>query len=164
MGAVRRLLMVAVAAALASAGAPVGSAAVANQPQANQPQANEGAARLAVGKLPSASKNTDRCQQPEEDNGPDLCAQWAAANAAREANRINRTALLWNIAGFFALLLTLIATAWAAWAASTAARAAQGSVEQFQSAEAGSLVPKLEVLGQDRAQKCGPYRRNGNAC
>jgi len=134
MGRRGRLVALAIAVALASAGthAGGGNVAVSKHGQANQ------APRLG-----------DRCENTKADNGPEICAQWAAANAARNANEINRDALKWNIAGFFALLLTLLATAWAAWAAGSAARAANRSMKLFQSAEAGQLVPKLVVNAYD---------------
>jgi hypothetical protein len=43
----------------------------------------------------------------------------------------------------------LIATAWAAWSAGVAARAANRSVDLFQAAEAGQLVPHLSIDAYD---------------
>lgn len=70
-----------------------------------------------------------RCEDPGAHNGSQLCAQWAAANAARESAAISLQSLRWSIGGFIALLLTLVASGWAAWAATKAARAAERSIE-----------------------------------
>jgi hypothetical protein len=150
MGALGRCVFaLAAAVALADAHAGVGDAAVANQAQQNQVRTNQNAANAAVRNLPSSRKNADRCKNPDADNGPDICAQWAAANAAREANKINSTALMWTVAGFFAILLTLFATAWAAFAAGSAARAANRSLDLFQRAEGGQLVPRGRLDSYD---------------
>ncbi|HEY5711737.1 MAG TPA: hypothetical protein VIT38_07565 [Allosphingosinicella sp.] len=70
-----------------------------------------------------------RCEDSEQRNGSEICAQWEAANAARQSAEIARDTLSWNIGAFFALFLTLGATAWSAFAASKAAKAAEKSTE-----------------------------------
>jgi hypothetical protein len=104
-----------------------------------------------------------RCDHPQSREESNLCAQWGAVFAARDANRltqeansalrdantINASTLWWTRIGFGAVLLTLIATAWAAWAAGDAARAANRSVDRFESAERGFLVPKVSVNSPD---------------
>jgi hypothetical protein len=91
----------------------------------------------------STKKDAERCENINTDNGPDICAQWVAANAARDGAKVSRETLYWNIAAFFAILFTLIATAWAAFAASAAAKAANLSLDLFQAAESGQLIPKI---------------------
>ena len=93
--------------------------------------------------------NAQRCDNPQRDNGPDICAQWVAANAARDAAKISEETLRWNIAAFFAILATLIATGWAAWAAGTASSAANASLDLFQKAEAGELAPFVTLNSRD---------------
>ncbi|MFC3694862.1 hypothetical protein ACFOWB_21780 [Chenggangzhangella methanolivorans] len=89
---------------------------------------------LALRDLPSPYTNEDRCENSESDNGPDLCAQWVAANAARESYRLSFKTFIATIAGVIAAFGALIATVWAAWAATEAARTARDvSIKQFAS-------------------------------
>ncbi|WP_277968199.1 hypothetical protein [Sphingomonas echinoides] len=71
-----------------------------------------------------------------------------ANNAARDANAVSTSTLFWTRAGFAAIIATLFATAWAAWAAAEAARAAKKSLDLFQQAEKGYLVPVVDLLSR----------------
>jgi hypothetical protein len=112
--------------------------AKAQEPTANQVQPGKGTTAAEIERLPSAETYQPRCDRPKNWDESDLCAQWGAVIAARQANALaaeaNRAAqkanivsantLRWTQAGIVAVLLTLIATAWAAWSAGVAARAA----------------------------------------
>lgn len=105
-----------------------------------------------VREIPAAYR--PKCQNPKTREESELCAQWAAAlaarqanalalqanEAAREANAVSAETLWWTRVGLFAVIATLLATAWAAWAAGSAARAAHESLSLFKDAEAGYLV------------------------
>ena len=137
--------------------------AVAQQPASHQTQARDSASGAPVRKLPGANKYQPRCDQPKDREESDLCAQWGAVfagrqanvlaaeanRAARDANTVSAETLWWTQAGFFAVVISLIASAFAAWAAAKAAKSANESVHMFQAAEAGILVPKIDWPAQD---------------
>src|SRR5687768_12649152 len=57
-----------------------------------------------------------------------LCAQWDTADSARRSVDVAERQMYWGMAGFFALVVTLLASAWAARASTRAALAAERSV------------------------------------
>lgn len=65
-----------------------------------------------------------RCQAPQDREDSDLCAQWSAVEAMKEANRVNQIALRAGWFEFIALLISIFFTGWAAIAAAKAAAAA----------------------------------------
>lgn len=133
--------------------------AVAQQAAYNQQAAERNMQRGEIGKLPRTEEYRPNCQRPQNREESDLCAQWGAVAAARrandlaadanratrDANSISAQTLLWTRLGFFAVVLTLFATAWAAWAAARAASMAERSVGLFKETEAGYLVPGVEI-------------------
>ena len=66
-----------------------------------------------------------QCQNPQNREDSDLCAQWSAVEAMKEANRVTQTALQAGWFEFIALLVSISLTGWTAFAASRAARSAE---------------------------------------
>lgn len=136
-----------------------GQNAVAKQPAQNQAQTTNGAPWSPKGKLPSANEYQPDCQRPKSREESDLCAQWGAVaaarrandlaananRAARDANAVSAETLIWTRRGFLAIILTLLATAWAAWAAARAASVADKSMKLFRDTEGGMLSPRVEL-------------------
>src|SRR5687767_315295 len=103
--------------------------AVPAKPSANQQSAITAATQGPVRQQLRVEEYKPRCNKPRNREESELCAQWGAVAAARDANRltvdanraladanaVSATMLAWTKAGFVALILTLVATAWAAW-------------------------------------------------
>lgn len=85
------------------------------------------------------------CAKPADVNEAGVCAAIEQASAARAANNLSAAALWWNKIGVGAVLLTLAFTAWAARAAAKAAQIAHKSMELFQHAEGGFMVPRIDI-------------------
>jgi hypothetical protein len=152
-----------VAAAATATLHPPGRAGAATNNVSAPSQTASVAPRIAGG-----AQTGERCGRPDAVDGSELCAQWVAANAAREAAEIANRSLKWNVGAFLALLATLAATAWSAWAAMRAAQAADRSV-QLSEAVAGAqlrayLLPgtfTLTSLAKGRYRITVPTRNSG---
>lgn len=70
-----------------------------------------------------------RCQSPQNREDSDLCAQWSAVEAMKEANRVTQIALTAGWFEFIALLVSIFFTGWAAIAASRAAKFAEAATK-----------------------------------
>lgn len=96
-------------------------------------QQRETASPCAAIIAPNQQKRSGQQKTLDDDpkRGPesDRCQQWRMAIAAEKQADLTETFLATTVVEIGALLLTLLATAWAAVAASRAAKAAQSSVE-----------------------------------
>ena len=117
--------------------------------QANQAETNQGAPARTARDLPPARDYKPDCQHPKSLEESDLCAQWGAVKAVRDANAIGTDTLYWTKIGIAAVLVTLVFTAFATWAAGRAAKAAIRSLTTFQTAESGMLIPAINLKGPD---------------
>ncbi len=75
----------------------------------------------ALEKLPQASHPDTGCNQGKDNRKSDLCAQWKAADAAKESADWTRRTFKLSVAGLVVGFLTLAAAAFAAWYARHAA-------------------------------------------
>jgi hypothetical protein len=116
-------------------------AAPAKQSQPQQPAANEPRtppapqpsqpSPVAEQQQPNSTNYQTNCDQPKSREEDDLCQQRRMAKAAEDAVWWAGRQTILGIAGFAAVLLTLVFTGWAAVAASRAARAAQKSADSI---------------------------------
>jgi hypothetical protein len=113
--------------------------------QSNRTEPRQSAPARSARDLPSPAPYKADCERPKSLEESDLCAQWGAAKAVRDANSIGAEVLYWTRLGFFAILATLTFTALATLAAGRAAKAALRSLNIFQAAEGGVLVPAISL-------------------
>jgi len=140
--------------------AQVSNAPIEQKTQADHTEPNRiQAPAVAEGKEKGSAKNQEHCDNPEANNGPDICAQWVAANAARKSAELAQSSLIWNVLSFFALLFTLLVTAWGSRAAVRAAKAAESSTLNQQKSSELQLRAYLRVvpLALDRVRALTPF-------
>lgn len=99
------------------------------------PDARHNPARNASEPVPSKDNQVSppaydpRCHRPQSRDDSDLCAQWGAVEAMKEANRITQIALRAGWFEFMALMVSIFFTGWAAIAASRAAKIAEDATK-----------------------------------
>ncbi len=102
-------------------------------------------------RLPTLAENSKidpdgyqpNCEAPQNKDDADLCAQWAMVGATDRGNNLAASQLWLTFFEIVALIVTISFTAWAAVAAANASKAARESVDLFQKAESGLLVPSV---------------------
>lgn len=102
----RCILVALVGIALAGAGSP-------DQPNQNSRAANSETNAVAMTYKPDANRYSESCYQNPDHDAADLCAQWAAADAAKETARLaywgNGIAGFGGILSFASIILVLLA-------------------------------------------------------
>ncbi|MER9683501.1 hypothetical protein NKJ23_30095 [Mesorhizobium sp. M0184] len=81
----------------------------------------EGRQRQSPSPVSGTAKNAEGCEDPQAENGSEICAQWAAVHAAQQSANAAWWTLYVSAVGLSLLVLTLFATAYAAFAARGAA-------------------------------------------
>jgi hypothetical protein len=85
------------------------------------------------------------CHGPVARDDADLCAQWAAVEAVRDANRLTGMSIWITAAEFSALVASLFFTGWAAMAAAGAAKSTDASVRLAERTADRQLRPYVHL-------------------